>query len=132
MATAVTPQVNTFFDSLPALFDFIVAAGFLAGALIAIYTAWRTFRPNYKKEVSADLDKVKADFIREISALKAELKQELHDIVSDLDSLDDRTVEVEKSIVQIEQIHKRFDRVENKIDDMTQILLQKVTSHPFN
>lgn len=101
---------NQWVADLPGVVLFIVGLGGFAGALLAIVKLWQEFVPSSENHLA-----------RDISAIK-----------TDIQDVRKRVGMLEIDLAKIDQpaISRRFDSMEQKIDRMYDLLIERFTKTP--
>lgn len=114
-----------FISSIPAVLQFLLVLGATSGAVLSVITLWRHIKPN----ISVEIDKLRVEYLKEISSLRNELSKDFTPVRVDMERIITRVDKLEHTLagIDIDQINRRFDRMENKIDDLTSLLVQTLT-----
>lgn len=106
----VVSQTQQLFDGFSFITQATISLGGIAIAIIAIIQLWKMIRPDYELEIK----EMKDHFDTEIGKRDIEFEK-----------LESRVSTNEKNIsaIDIPFIHKRFDKMEKKIDDLMTMLI---------
>ena len=101
---------NQWVADLPGVVLFIVGLGGFAGALLAIVKLWQEFVPNSENHLARDIAAIKAD---------------VHDVRKRVGML-----EIDLAKIDQPAIARRFDTIEQKIDRLYDLLIERFTKAP--
>lgn len=103
-------QLQQLFTSFSIITQFVVFVGGISVSILAILQLWKQIRPDYANEIK----NVRDYFDLEINKRDIEFEK-----------LENRVSTNEKNIsaIDIPFVHKRFDKMEKKIDDLMTMLI---------